>query len=150
MRSYAHAALENVALWHERDISHSSVERVILPDATIALDFMICRMNTVLSGLNVYPERMQENMGKTFMILASQRLMLELLKRGGKHFSRESAYKTIQRCAQEAWTKKTDFKSLLAQDPEIRRYLEPKDIEAAFDAKYFVRHADAIFKQAGL
>lgn len=150
VRSYAGAALENVALWHERDISHSSVERVILPDATIALDFMIHRMNGVLSGLAVYPERMKENLGKTFQVLASQRLMLELLKRAGRKFSRQDAYKVIQTLAQRAWTQGEDFKALVRGNPEITAHLDPRTIESCFDPKYFVRHADKVFKSAGL
>jgi adenylosuccinate lyase len=150
MRSYAHAAMENVALWHERDISHSSVERVIMPDAAITLDFMFYRMNEVLSGLRVYPEKMQENMKRTISILASQRLMLELIQQGGKNFSRERAYKVIQKCAQEAWTKNKDFKMLILAEPEITTYLSAKIIEECFSPAHFIRHVNTIFKQAGL
>lgn len=150
MRSYSQAAMENVALWHERDISHSSVERVILPDATIALDFMLYRMNQVLAGLQVYPERMKENMKRTIFILASQRLMLELLKRAGKQFSRESAYKIIQMNAQKAWKENSDFEDLIQQDPLISKYLSVSEIKACFEVQYFIRHAKKILKNAGL
>ncbi len=150
LRSYAQAALEDVALWHERDISHSSVERVILPDATILLDYMIHRMNGILKGLQVYPDNMKANLGKTFFVLASQRLMLEFLKRGGKKYSRESAYKLIQGFAQKSWTEGKDFKQLLLKDKEIREVLDAKTIEECFNPKYFVRHADQILKNAGL
>ncbi|MBI2915834.1 MAG: adenylosuccinate lyase [Elusimicrobia bacterium] len=150
MRSYAQAALENVALWHERDISHSSVERVILPDATILLDFMIHRMIQVLSGLTVRPEKMQENMKKTFWMLASQRLMIELLNRGGKKLSRDNAYRIVQNLAQRAWTQNQDFKKLVLNDPEIRSILKPDLIQNCFDPAYFLRHTAAIFKNAGL
>ena len=150
MRSYAQAGMENVALWHERDISHSSVERVIMPDATIALDFMVHRMNTILSGLLVYPQKMEENLKKTLSILASQRLMLELIQQGGKKFSRESAYKTVQTLAQRAWIKNEDFKTLVLNDSLINSILNSSAIQNCFDPKHFLRHTNTIFKQAGL
>ncbi len=150
LRGNLQAALENVALWHERDISHSSVERVVLPDTTIALDFMIYRMNEVLLGLVVYPQKMEENLKKTLMILASQRLMLELIKRGGKKFSRESAYKVVQSLAQAAWTKNKDFKLLVQNDPVLKLYIPAATIQECFNPHYFVRHADTILARAGV
>ena len=149
LRSYAGAAMENVALWHERDISHSSVERVMLPDATIALDFMIHRMNTVLKGLNVYPDRMKENMKKTALVIASQRLLIAMID-SGKKISREDAYKLVQRNAQTAWTRKEDFQSLILADREIGKFLSPKQIKDCFDLSYYTRHTTQIFKKAGL
>ncbi len=150
LRSNLQAAMENVALWHERDISHSSVERVILPDATITLDFMIYRMNEVLSGLVVYPQKMEENLKKTLMILASQRLMLELIKRAGKKFSREDAYKVIQTLAQEAWTKNKDFKLLVQNDTILKSYIPQATIQECFNPQYFIRHANTLLTRAGL
>ncbi len=150
LRSYALAALENVALWHERDISHSSVERVILPDATIVLDFMIHRMNGILKDLNVYPDRMRQNLGNTIMVLSSQRLLVEILKQDKKKIEREHAYKVVQTIAQRAWTKKEDFKNLALKDPKLGSYLDKKTIERCFDPQYFIRHVDAIFKRVGL
>lgn len=150
MRSYAVAAMENVALWHERDISHSSVERVILPDATIALYFMLDRMVGVLKGLAVYPDRMKENMSRTVDIVASQRLMLQLLAKNKKNLPRERAYKIVQEMAQRAWIQKENFQSLVLRNPEITSALDEKTIRACFDPRYFVRHVNAIFKQAGL
>ncbi|OGR96682.1 MAG: adenylosuccinate lyase [Elusimicrobia bacterium RIFCSPLOWO2_01_FULL_64_13] len=150
LRSYAQAALENIALWHERDISHSSVERVILPDATIALDFMLHRLIKVLAGLQVYPKRMRENLDKTFAVLASQRLMLEILAKGGKRYSRDAAYKLVQGLAQKAWTGSLDFKMLVLKDPEISSVLDPLAVQECFDPNYFVRHASLILKRAGL
>lgn len=149
MRSYAQAALENVALWHERDISHSSVERIILPDATIALDFMIHRMNEVLKDLSVYPEKMLENMKKTIYLICSQKLMLELMKHQDK-LSRERAYKIVQKMAQQAWTRNEDFKSLVLNNAKIKSCLSLSTIHDCFDLKYFVRHVNAIFKRVGL
>lgn len=150
LRSYAQASLENVALWHERDISHSSVERVILPDATILLDFMIDRMHSVLKDLRVYPEKMRENLQKTFYVLASQRLMLKILKSGKKKISRDQAYKMVQFLAQRAWTQSEDFKQLVLKDGSILSYLDPSQIEDCFDPEYFLRHTQTIFKHAGL
>lgn len=150
LRSNLQAAMENVALWHERDISHSSVERVILPDATITLDFMIYRMNEVLAGLVVYPQKMEENLKKTLMILASQRLMLELIKRAGKKFSREDAYKVVQTLAQEAWTKNKDFKLLVQNDAILKSYIPPPTLQECFNPQYFIRHANTLLTRAGL
>lgn len=150
MRSYAGAALENVALWHERDISHSSVERVILPDATIVLDFMIHRMNGILTGLNVYPEKMQQNLQNTIFILSSQRLLVEMLKKEENKLEREHAYKVVQAIAQKAWTEKKDFKKLAVEDSTLSQYLDAKTIEKCFDPQHFIRHVDAIFKRVGL
>ena len=150
LRGNAMAALENVALWHERDISHSSVERVILPDSTIALHFMIGRLQNVLKDLNVYPERMRQNLQHTEMILVSQRLMLNLIEKGGAKFSREAAYKTIQVLAQKAWKEKVNFQELVEMDAAINQVLPKALIRDCFDVRYFVRHADRILKSAGL
>ncbi len=150
LRSYAQAAMENVALWHERDISHSSVERVILPDATIVLDFMIHRMNAILKDLNVYPDRMRQNLQNTILVLSSQRLLVEILKQDKKKIEREHAYKVVQTLAQKAWTEKVDFKELALKDATLGSYIDRKTIEQCFDPQYFLRHVDGIFSRVGL
>ncbi len=150
LRSNAMAAMENMALWHERDISHSSVERVILPDSLILLDYMTHRLTSIISGLQVYPEKMKGNLDKTFLILASQRLLLEILQRSKGKYSREDAYKLVQGNAQKAWTEGKDFKKLILECAEIRMVLSETQIKDCFDPAYFVRHRSLIFKRAGL
>jgi len=150
LRSNAQASMENMALWHERDISHSSVERVVLPDSTILLDYMLHRMTIIISGLQVYPDRMKQNLNKTFLILASQRLLLEILQKSKGKYSREDAYKLVQGNAQKAWTEGKDFKKLILESREIRAVLSEKDILECFNPAYYVRHRDLIFKRAGL
>lgn len=147
VRSYAHASLENIALWHERDISHSSVERVALPDSTILLDFMIHRLNTVLSGLQVYPENMKRNMHKTVEIIASQRILLALVEKGMK---REDAYKRVQDHAMKAWLEGGSFRALVDADAEITKRLNAQELTACFDPSYYVREGRALFQRAGL
>ncbi len=147
VRSHALAALEDVALWHERDISHSSVERVILPDATILLDFMIMRLNNVLSGLQVYPQNMKRNMGKTVEIIASQRLLLALVDKG---LGRDEAYRTVQGHAMKAWQNGASFRQLVSDDPAFKKLLSKADIDKAFDPEYYIRYVKDILKRVGL
>ncbi len=147
IRGYAQAALENVALWHERDISHSSVERVILPDATLLLDFMISRMNNVLSGLQVYPENMKRNLSKTVEITASQRLLLALVDKGMR---REDAYRLVQTHAMKAWKDGVSFRRLVEMDPEISRRIKKAEMDECFDPEYYVRHRGQMLKRVGL
>ena len=147
VRSHALAALENVALWHERDISHSSVERVILPDATVLLDFMITRMNNVLRGLQVYPANMKRNMFKTVELIASQRLLLALVDKG---LGREEAYRKVQGHAMKAWRNGDSFRQLVASDRGIKQHLSQADIDRAFEPEYYVRHVKDILKRVGL
>lgn len=147
LRGYSQAALENVALWHERDISHSSVERVILPDATILLDFMLARLNTILLGLQIYPENMKRNMSKTVEIIASQRLLLALVEKGRR---REEAYRIIQTHAMKAWQEGDSFRELVLSDPLLSQQLTPEEIDDCFDPRYYVRHAQKIFKRVAL
>ena len=142
LRGNAHAALENNALWHERDISHSSVERVILPDSFIVLDHMLRRFTRVVSGMVVYPERMLENLQRSRGVVFSGTVLLELAKRG---VSREQAYEWVQRNAMRAFHDKTDFKSLLLADRDVAAALPPADIEKAFDLNDQLRHVDHIF-----
>jgi len=145
MRSYAMAAMENVPLWHERDISHSSVERVIAPDATIALDFMLRRMTYVLGNLCVYPENMKRNLDKSGGTVFSEKVLLALV---GKGVARDVAYRMVQRHALNVGKKGGDLKRELLEDGEIRRYLSPKEIEAIWGVKHHLTHVDFIFRRA--
>ena len=147
VRSNSLAALENVALWHERDISHSSVERVILPDSTILVDFMLHQMTRIIEGLQVYPERMKENMDRSFGLIYSQRVLLKLAEKG---LPRQAAYELVQRSAMRAWRERTAFRDLLAADPEIMAKLAPAELEACFDPSWYLRNVDAVFRRAGL
>jgi len=142
VRSNASAALNNVALWHERDISHSSVERVIIPDSTILIDYMLNRMTWIIRRLVVYPKRMQKNLEMTRGLIFSQQVLLELAKQGA---SREEAYKMVQTRAMEAWKSKKNFKDLVVNDPDIGKYLTGDELEAVFDVKSQLRHVDTIF-----
>ncbi len=142
LRANAHAALENVALWHERDISHSSVERVIVPDSFLLADFMTSEMRGVLAGLHVYPDRMLQNLGLTRGLVYSQRVLLALTTAG---IAREEAYAIVQRHAMEAWKGGPDLRSRLAADPAVTRLLKREDLEACFDPKYFLRNVNQIF-----
>jgi adenylosuccinate lyase len=144
MRSYSMAAMENVALWHERDISHSSVERVIAPDATILLDFMLKRLNYVLGNLAVYPENMLRNLQKSGGAIFSERILLKLVEKG---IARDQAYRMVQRHALKVGKDGGDLKRELLGAPEIRRYLKPADIEDALDLKHYLKNVDAIFNR---
>jgi adenylosuccinate lyase len=144
VRANAMAALENVALWHERDISHSSVERVILPDSFIALDHMLRRFTRIVAGMVVYPDRMRENLERSRGVVFSGQVLLELARRG---ISREQAYEWVQRHAMRSFDEHTDFKSLLLADGDITKVLPAADIEKAFDLKEQLRNVDAVFKR---
>jgi adenylosuccinate lyase len=144
IRGNAHAALENVALWHERDISHSSVERVILPDSFIVVDHMLRRFTRIVRGLVVYPERMHENLNRSHGVVFSGSVLLELAKRG---VSREQAYEWVQRNAMRAFAERRDFKTLLAADPDVTRVLTAAEIDQAFDLDQQFRHIDHIFER---
>jgi adenylosuccinate lyase len=142
LRANAGASLENNALWHERDISHSSVERVIIPDSFIALDHMLRRFTRIVSGMVVYPERMRENLDRSRGVVFSGTVLLELARRG---VSREQAYEWVQRNAMRAFNEKRDFKALLLADRDITSVLPPADVERAFDLEDQLRHVDDIF-----
>ncbi len=142
VRSNAIAALENIALWHERDISHSSVERIIIPDSTILIDYMLNRLTGILKDLYVYPERMKENMNKSYGLFNSQRLLLALVDKG---MVREEAYLIVQRIAMESWSKGVSFMDLLIKDAEIIKYLSEGEIREIFDLEYYVRNVGYIF-----
>lgn len=147
VRANAQVALENVALWHERDISHSSAERVIFPDSTIILDYMLHKMIQIIEGLRVFPDQMLKNMEKVFGLVFSQRVMLALIDKG---MSREESYALIQRNALQAWEKKENFKELVLADKDIMRLLNEELIEELFDYRYHTRNIDYIFKRVGL
>jgi adenylosuccinate lyase len=144
VRSHVVPALENVALWHERDISHSSVERVSAPDATIALDFALARLTTLIDRLLVYPDAMKRNLDKLGGLHNSQRVLLALTQAG---MSREDAYRLVQRNAMEVWAGKGDFPTLLKADKDVAALLSPAQIDAAFDDTYHLKHVDTIFKR---
>lgn len=144
IRSYAMAALEDVALWHERDISHSSVERVIGPDATIALDFMLSRFTNMMDKLVVYPERMMANLNMTHGIIFSQMVLLALVEKG---LAREASYAMVQKHAMRSWKEGLEFRALLEKDATVKKYLSKKDLAAIFDLKHFLNHLDFIFER---
>jgi adenylosuccinate lyase len=144
VRTNAMAALENIALWHERDISHSSVERLIIPDSSILVDYMLHRLKGILEGLHVYPKRMKENMAKSYGLYTSQRVLLALLD---KNLDREKAYSIVQRDAMKSWEEESDFKKILLKDKEVKKYLTAKEIGEIFDLKYYLKNVDYIFKR---
>ncbi len=147
LRANAGAALENVALWHERDISHSSVERVILPDSTIAADYLLQQMSRVIIDLNVYPDQMLKNLSLTGGMVYSQRLLLELVESG---MSRESAYDLVQGLAMEAWDKKVSFMELAGQEKTLLEKLGREKLEDCFNPDYYMRRVGYIYKRLGL
>ncbi|MBI4593620.1 MAG: adenylosuccinate lyase, partial [Candidatus Rokubacteria bacterium] len=147
VRTNALAALENVALWHERDISHSSVERVILPDSTILLDYLLDLTAFVVEGLEVDPARMAENLEQSHGLVYSQRVLLKLTEAG---LARQAAYEIVQRHAMRAWRERRSFLDLLAADPAVTERLGPAELKACFDPAWYLRNVDAIFKRAGL
>jgi adenylosuccinate lyase len=144
LRANAMAALENIALWHERDISHSSVERVILPDSFIALDHMLRRFTRIVKGMVVHPDRMRDNLERSRGVVFSGQVLLELASRG---VSREQAYVWVQRNAMRSYDERLDFKSLLLADEDVGNVLSPADVERAFDLDTQLRHVDAVFER---
>lgn len=144
VRANSIAALENIALWHERDISHSSVERVIIPDSSILVDYMLERIKGILDGLHVYPKKMKDNMSKSYGLYNSQRVMLALID---KSLTREDAYSIVQRNAMKSWESGIEFKKLLLKDREVKKYLTAKEIENIFDLDYYLKNVDYIFKR---
>ena len=146
LRSNSIAAMENIALWHERDITHSSVERVIIPDSTILLHYILSLTTNVIEKLLIYPENMIENLQKTRGLIFSQPLLLALIDKGT---SREKAYKLVQKNAMQVWHSDQDFESLVLQDPEIHAILKTSEIKMCFDLKRMLRHVDTIFERVG-
>ncbi|MEG0874123.1 MAG: adenylosuccinate lyase [Clostridiales bacterium] len=147
LRGNAMAALENVALWHERDITHSSVERIIIPDSCLLLDYMLHLMIRIMGGLKVHEDNMKTNLEKTLGLVFSQRVMLSLIDKG---MSRERAYEWVQRNALYAWETKTDFEYLVSEDKDIARFLSKEEIQDIFDYSYHLKNVDYIFNRAGL
>ena len=144
VRSNAIAAMENIPLWHERDISHSSVERVIIPDSTILIDYMLARLTGILKGLHVYPERMRENINRSYGLYCSQRVMLHLVEKG---LSRDNAYRLVQKNAMQSWKQKRSFKELLKKDLLIKKYLSFNEIDELFNFSYYLKNVGYIFKR---
>jgi adenylosuccinate lyase len=148
LRGHAVAALENVALWHERDISHSSVERVILPDVCILTHFMLVEITDLVKNLLVYPENMERNMNLYGGVVFSQRVLLTLVEKG---MSREEAYSIVQSCAHEAWNRpEGNFHSLIAKDARVTSQLTPEEIEGCFDPQHHLKHLDEIYQRLGI
>jgi len=144
VRGNAMAALENIALWHERDISHSSVERVIIPDSTILVDYMLARLTRILDGMHVYPERMLRNMSISRNLHYSQRVLLALTEKG---MSREAAYEVVQRNAMESWRTEVDFRERLAADADVAAVLPSEELTALFDLAPYLEHVDYVYKR---
>ena len=147
VRGHALTSLENITLWHERDISHSSNERIILPDSCLVLDYVFYLFIYIIKGLRVYPERMKENMEVTRGLVFSQRVMLSLIDKG---LSRQDAYGMVQRNAMKAWQDRASFLELLQADPDVGKHLSKSELEGIFDYGYFLRHVDTIFERLGL
>ncbi len=144
VRSNAMAAMENIPLWHERDISHSSVERIIIPDSTILINYMLVRLTGILRGIQVYPERMKENIQLSNGLFCSQRVLLMLTEKG---LSREKSYSLVQSNAMQSWKQGIHFREVLQKDKTIGMYLGKKDIETLFDLKFYTKHVDYILKR---
>jgi len=147
LRGNAVVALENVALWHERDISHSSAERVIIPDSTLALDYMLHKCIQVVDGMKVYPDNMLANLVRTRGLIFSQRVLLELMNKG---LARGKAYDIVQRSAMKTWREGVEFKKNLLLDKDLPRYLSQRDLDRIFDLDYYLRNVNKIFRQVGL
>ena len=147
IRGYMLTAYENVSLWHERDISHSSAERVILPDATIALNYMLNRFGNIVKNLTVFPENMKRNMDSTLGLIYSQRVLLTLIDKG---MAREAAYDTVQPCAMEAWENQTHFRKIVEANDTITSKLSKEDLDDCFDYNHHLQQVDMIFNRLGL
>ena len=144
VRSYVVPALENISVWHERDISHSSVERNIGPDSTITLDFALNRLKNILKNMNVYPKKMLKNLNISKGLIYSQRVMIELTKHG---FSREKAYRLVQKNAQKAWSSNASFYETLSKDSLINKKISNKDLNKMFDINYHTKRINIIYKR---
>jgi adenylosuccinate lyase len=144
LRANALSSLENIALWHERDISHSSVERITIPDSSLLADYMLDRLKTILDGLQVYPERMKQNIAASYGLYNSQRVMLALTEKG---LSRESAYAIVQKNAMKSWKERKEFRKLLLGDKEVRRYLTPRVMDELFSLNHYFKNVDYIFRR---
>ena len=147
IRGYSVTALENITLWHERDISHSSTERIILPDATELLDYMLHKLCGILGDLFVYPENMLKDMDKSMGLIFSQHVLLTLIEKG---MLRETAYDCVQRCAMRAWQEQKPFRDMLEQDETVTSHLTPAELDECFELAYHYKHVDEVFKRLGL
>jgi len=147
IRGHALTSLENIALWHERDISHSSTERIILPDSCLALDYMLSIFTSIMKGLKVYPENMRHNIELSRGLVFSQRVLIALINKG---LTREEAYKMVQGSAMKAWEEKKDFLSLLEADRRIAAHLSKAELNSIFDYGYYLKHVDEVFERLGL
>lgn len=147
LRGNALAAMENVALWHERDMTHSSVERVILPDSNILLDHMLRQMTRIISGLKIHADNMKRNLLRTYGFTSSQRVLLTLVEKG---CMREEAYRWVQQAAFKAWEEGKELREVLKEIPEVMQYLNPEDLETLFDWSYHLKHIDDVFRRLGL
>ncbi len=147
VRGYALTSMENIALWHERDISHSSTERIILPDSCLVIDYVLPMFTSIMKGLNIYPENMRRNLDITCGLVFSQRVLLALIDKG---LSRERAYNMVQGSAMKAWQEKESFLSLLEADTEIAAYLSKSELKSIFDYNYYLRSVDNVFERLGL
>jgi adenylosuccinate lyase len=147
VRANALASMENISLWHERDITHSSVERIIIPDNTILIDYMLNKFTAIINNLSVYPENMKNNLDKTGGLIFSQSVLLALIRKG---MLREKAYRLVQQIAMEVWKTRKPFKELILQQNDIMDVLSPKEIEDCFDLKIHLRNVDKIFERVGL
>ncbi len=147
LRANAIVSMENVALWHERDISHSSAERIIIPDSVILLDYMLNQMIEIIRGLLVYPENMVNNLSKTKGLVFSARILVELEKKG---LERRKAYDIIQRCAMKVWKKDINFKDALRDDSDFMKFVKPKEMNRFFEVAYYTKHVNTIFKKVGI
>jgi adenylosuccinate lyase len=144
VRAYVTPALENVVLWHERDISHSSAERMIGPDATVTLDFLLARLTGLIDKLVIYPENMAKNLNRLGGLVHSQRVLIALTQKG---LSREEAYRVVQQQAMKAWRGEGNFQAMLAADPTVRKHLSEAELKANFDLGYHLKHVDTIFNR---
>ena len=147
IRGHMITAYENVSLWHERDISHSSAERIIIPDTTILLDYMLHRFSNIVEKLTVFPENMKRNMNATFGLIYSQRVMLKLIDKG---LTREQAYDLVQPNTAKSWDEQRDFRPLIEADETIMSHLTKEDLDDAFDYHYHLKNVDTIFERVGL
>ena len=147
VRGYALTSMENIALWHERDISHSSTERIIFPDGCLVLDYILSIFTSIMKGLKVYPENMRRNLELTQGLVFSQRVLISLIDKG---LSRQKAYELVQRNAMKAWKQRTSFLDLLTADTEVMAHLSEKELKPLFDYNYFIKHVDKVFQRLGL
>jgi adenylosuccinate lyase len=147
VRGYALTSMENIALWHERDISHSSTERIIFPDGCLVLDYILSIFTSIIKGLKVYPENMRHNLELTQGLVFSQRVLIALIDKG---LSRQKAYELVQRNAMKAWKQRTSFLDLLMADTEVMAHLSEKELKPIFDYNYFTKHVDKVFQRLGL